>query len=218
MTTVMLFCIDEEAKAVSQINYPPHCLATLHTDLGVKFVRKVLSIKHPGSFPAPVFSLVLSNAQPTSEQEFKQDLGENETFETDFMGSSIKDCQNWALENQQAVNFLETDLIAVVDARSAKDETILLTHYTRDSGIDEPEYEDDEFGVLPHEQAIWYDYRIDHGQEMEATLCLTTHSPYETFYPTYFGRKEALTNENGVFDVARAARFMAGEDPDAQEI
>lgn len=122
-----------------------------------------------------------------------------------------KTCQSWALENQEAVNFLDPDLIAFVDARSVKDQTFLLTHYARALTTDEPIYEDDEFGVPPREQAIWYDYRIDYRQAIEAITSLTMHEPYKTFYPTYFGRKETLTDQNGIFDVARAALTWWGK-------
>ncbi|KAF2674986.1 hypothetical protein BT63DRAFT_420229 [Microthyrium microscopicum] len=95
MTSLMLFCIDEEAKA---------------------FVPTVLTTKISVKSPAPIYSLVQSNARPTHKEEFKQETDPIEPFETDFMGSSVQDCRDWTLENQKAVNFLMTDLIAIVDA------------------------------------------------------------------------------------------------------
>jgi hypothetical protein len=145
-------------------------------------------------------------------------LGENESFTTDFTGASIQDCQKWVLENSEAVNFLETNLAAFIDARSVKDGTILLTYWVPQWATkDEVPYEDEKFGILPSKGDIWYDYRIDYRQAGEALVCFIMKKPYETFYPAFFGRKDALTDENGVFDVARAVHKMVEEDPYSEE-
>jgi hypothetical protein len=138
------------------------------------------------------------------------ELKDDETFETDFIGASAQDCQQWALEKQVQANFIDYDLIAIADARSAGDDTLLLQYYSRE--LEEP-LEFWEFGVLPREHTTWYDFRIDYRGAASAVLHLTNYGPMDTIYPTYFGRKEELTDERGVFNVAKALRFVRGEDP-----
>jgi hypothetical protein len=48
-------------------------------------------------------------------------LRDDETFDTDFIGASEEECQQWVKENGARVNFITHDLIAIADARSAKD-------------------------------------------------------------------------------------------------
>lgn len=36
-----------------------------------------------------------------------------------------------------------------------------------------------------------------------------------TYLPTYYGHKEELTDENGIFDVEKAGRLVGGEEVDA---
>jgi len=47
-----------------------------------------------------IFYLVELRTCPTSREGFKEQLAENEAFETEFIGASPQDCQKWALEKQ----------------------------------------------------------------------------------------------------------------------
>src|SRR5205814_9191488 len=91
----------------------------------------------------PLFHLVESRVCPTSSEGFKTGLGDNETFETDFIGASEEDCQQWVQENAPQVKFIVPDLIAIADARSAKDGTILIQVYQHEAPPDEEELEGD---------------------------------------------------------------------------
>lgn len=144
------------------------------------------------------------------------ELKHDETFETDFIGASEQDCQKWALEKQFQVNFIEQEIIAIADARSARDDTLLMQFYARELGHPEGPLEFPEFGVLPREHNTWYDFRIDYKGAAWVHAHLN-FGPIDTVYPTYFGRKEELTDERGVFNVAKAKRLVRGEDPDTPQ-
>ncbi|RAO73002.1 uncharacterized protein BHQ10_009014 [Talaromyces amestolkiae] len=150
------------------------------------------------------FYLVGSNALPSDRSDFRNSLQEGETFETDFIGASLEDCQAWAQEAQRQVRFIEYDLIAIMDARSAQDKTVLMSHYVPpDPGtpIRFPP-----FGVLPRERDTWYNYRVEFSYAPFLQVAFY-FSPKELFYPAYFGRKEDFTDERGVFNVAEAELF-----------
>jgi hypothetical protein len=140
------------------------------------------------------------------------ELKDDETFETDFIGASEQDCQKWALEKQFQVNFIEQDIIAIADARSARDDTFSIQYYAHP----EPALEFGGFGVLPRERNTWYDFRIDYKGAAWVYIDLT-NGPIDSVYPAYFGRKEELTDERGVFNAAKAGRLVGGEDPDTPQ-
>ncbi|KAF4631517.1 hypothetical protein G7Y89_g6618 [Cudoniella acicularis] len=183
MTHILLFCIAEEAKP---------------------FVHKVLDVKLEG---CGIFYLVETHTCPSRSKEFKQELEDDETFETEFIGASEQDCQKWALEKQYQVNFIEQNIIAIADARSARDSTISIQSYNDGTPLEFGRY-----GVLPREHDTWYDFRIDHKKATEVFISLQ-EGDQEIVYPVYFGHKEELTDEHGVFDVDKAERFVEGEDP-----
>jgi hypothetical protein len=68
------------------------------------------------------------------------------------------------------------------------------------------------FGILPPKRDAWYDYRIRYNEfdDIHAALCYLAP---DLRYPVYFGRKEELTDEHGVFDIVRAGRIAGGKEP-----
>ncbi|KAL9623210.1 MAG: hypothetical protein Q9160_002525 [Pyrenula sp. 1 TL-2023] len=178
MTRTLLFCVAEEAKGATGI-------------------------------PSRIFWLVESRAGPSNnDHPFKLELKENEAFETDFIGASQQDCQQWAIEQQNRYKFIEQNIIGIVDARSAKDGTILMSHFFEK--IDPP-FEFEGYGPLPEENDIWYDYRIPRERAADVNSALMFVAP-DCTWPAYFGLKEQLTDEHGVFDVARAERLAIREE------
>jgi len=167
---------------------------------------------------APLFYLVESRVCPTSSEGFKKGLGDDETFETDFIGASEEDCQQWVLENAPQVNFIVPDLIAIADARSAKDGTILIQAYQTVLPLDEEEFEGDVplCAKLPPRDKYntWWSYRVDFKDAPDALLDLGEFGIPEDAVP-YYGYKNRLTDERGVFNVAKAKRITLGEDPEA---
>jgi hypothetical protein len=130
------------------------------------------------------------------------------------LGHPAEDCQAWALEHQYQANFTDQDIIAIADARSAKDETLLIQVYKRMlfvNGVADP-LTFPGWGVLPKEHEVWYDFRIDYKYAGSATAQLQGFGPLHTIYATWFGRKEELTNELGIFDAAKAHRLVRGDD------
>ncbi|CAJ2507897.1 Uu.00g090830.m01.CDS01 [Anthostomella pinea] len=197
MAAPLLFCTAEEAKP---------------------FVHKVMAVKLQGTDES-LFNLVESRAGPRRDAEaqsqrqsqrcFKRALGQDEAFGAEFIGAPEHECQAWALEMQARHNFIEQDLIGIADARSARDGTLLIQFYGRAPGL---ECGDDK-GVFPRETETntWHGFRIDY-REAERVSASLQFGASEVVYPVYFGRKEELTDERGVFDVARAERICGGEE------
>jgi hypothetical protein len=154
---------------------------------------------------------------PATRQGFKKELKEDESFESEFIGATVQECRDWLLGHQYQHNFVEQDLIAIVDARSATDGTILMSAYVRD--LEGVILEFGEYGVLPRERDTWYDYRIAHEGADDLWSNLYFNSPGNV-YPVYFDQKEALTDEHGVFDYVEANRLLDSggcSDPPMQE-
>ena len=145
-------------------------------------------------------------------------MGDNETFETDFIGASAEDCQQWAQANAPQVKFMAPDLITIADARSAQDGTILIQVYQAEV----PPYEDEREEDLPltaklpprDKSNTWWSYRVDFQDAPCALLDLGEFGIPEAAVP-YYGYKDRLTDERGVFNVAKAKRITLGEDPEA---
>ncbi|KAI0183360.1 hypothetical protein EV127DRAFT_447384 [Xylaria flabelliformis] len=185
MAAPLLFCTAEEAKRI---------------------VYKIMNVKLQGSDES-LFNLVESRDGPRNNASpFKRALGENEPFDAGFIGASERDCQAWALDMQARYNFIEQDLIGILDKRSASDETLLIQFYSRAPGV---EIADE--GVFPKETDKWHDFRIDY-RDAEALTSSLQFGASDVVYPVYFGRKEELTNERGIFDVSRAEKICIGEE------
>ena len=145
-----------------------------------------------------MFRLVGSSKSPSDDQEFKQALADNENFATDFIGASEQECRQWALENQFQSNQIDRDFFAIADKQSTSDDTLSLQYYNRGSG-----FEFGRFGILPQKQNEWYNFRVTYSGALEVYNALLFTEP-DVSYPSYFGRKEELTDENGIFNVAKA--------------
>jgi hypothetical protein len=156
-----------------------------------------------------MFYLVESRTCPDTREGFKEELQDGETFETDFIGDSVQDCQNWALQNQFQHSFIEQDFIAIADARSATDNTLVVQYYGRELDPEEP-VEFEGFGVLPHEPNTWVEWRIEPEGAGQVWTSLF-FGALEMSYPVYLGRREELTDANGVFNVVKAQRLVRGE-------
>ncbi|QIX02299.1 hypothetical protein AMS68_007816 [Peltaster fructicola] len=192
MAGCMLFCVSEEAKSAT---------------------RQALNIKHE-KYDVGHFFLVESRGGPTRSERFRMALEENDSFDTDFIGATPEDCQAWALERQRHDNKVDQDLIAIVDARSAKDGTLLVQkYYTLPEDCDALTFGG--YGALPPERNVWYDFRVDHRYAGKVIAALTEVSP-EVAYPIYYGNKDRFTNSDGVFDVQEADRFCRAEDADVK--
>lgn len=103
------------------------------------------------------------------------------------------------LEKQDEAMFIEPNIIAIADARTARDGTILMQWY---SGP---------YAEPPPKSNTWYDFRVDPEGAAKVIASLNFGDP-DVIYPTYFGRTEELTDEDGVFNVAKAERMLPGGD------
>ncbi|KAF2421084.1 hypothetical protein EJ08DRAFT_727705 [Tothia fuscella] len=136
----------------------------------------------------------------------------DETLDADWIGATEQDCQKWTLENQSKVNFIEQDIIAIANTRSAEDERLSIQYYGRQIDDLVP-LEFPGFGLLPQEYNVWYDFRVDSRGASEI-LARLGYVALDVSFPRYFGREEELTDERGIFDVAKAVRSMLKEGPD----
>jgi len=200
MTLNLLFCVAKEAKSL---------------------VPQVLALRNPEYDDVPMFYLVESRVCPTSREGFKETLQDGEVFETDFIGASEEDCQRWERENTPQVNFIAKGLIAIIDARSVKDGTILIQSYQEESlHSEEDETKLDigfpAFGILPPRDKAntWWSYRVKFEDAFAVLLDLGEFGILEAELP-YYGYKDRLTDEHGVFNVAKAQRITFGEEPEA---
>ena len=155
------------------------------------------------------FSLVESHVCPSDQQGFRSKLKDGEIFETDWINATEQDCQNWALEKSFQVNFIVQNIIIIADARSSRDDTLLVQYYNEKL---DPPLEFPKFGVLPQKQNTWYDFRVDYKLADTVDTDLN-FGPIDFIYSAYFGCKEALTDERGVFNVADVERLVHEKDP-----
>ncbi|KAI8627084.1 hypothetical protein F5Y19DRAFT_444309 [Xylariaceae sp. FL1651] len=151
------------------------------------------------------FNLVEARTDPEDADHFKRALEKDESFGTEFINATEKDCQAWAMEMQGRHNFIGQDLIAIADARSASDDTLLLQVYGR-----KPDAED-EREPWPQENDSWHNFRVDY-REAYKVIASFDEGAYDEIYPVYFGHKQDLTDKRGVFDVTRAERMCSGEE------
>ncbi|KAI4861813.1 hypothetical protein F4820DRAFT_464390 [Hypoxylon rubiginosum] len=148
------------------------------------------------------FALVESRDGPEEDGHFKYMLEEGTTFKTDFIGTSEEGCRTWAREQMQRVNTIDTELISIADRRTMIDHTILLQFFNDDWN----DLEFDGYGQLPAEKKKkkkWYSFRIKYKDSFNVYAALT-QGVFDLVYPTYFGRKDELTDNEGIFNVDKA--------------
>jgi hypothetical protein len=140
---------------------------------------------------------------------------ENEDFESEFIGASVQQCQTWLLAHQAPkTNWITDHILLIADARSARDDTLLATRNSIECmpfafcvGDGEVEI------TLPQKPRTWYDFRIHYTQAADFYTDFDYGQP-EDVYPTYFLRREELTDDEGVFHVEKAAKWINHENGD----
>lgn len=143
---------------------------------------------------------------------FRFELKNTEAFQTDFFGASEEDCQSWALQQMERFNFIEQDIIAILDKHSVTDGSLLIKYYRRSPGFQLPGFD----ALLPPEKGRWYTFRVLYPQSSRVHADLI-HTAPDVTYPFYFGRKDELTDKNGIFDVDKAVKLSIGEEVDITE-
>lgn len=159
------------------------------------------------------YYLVESRVCPDTSEGFKSGLQDGEPFESDFIIASKEECQNWALDkwsHTAKYNFIEHGIIAIADARSAQDGTLLMSfHYDCPPDLF-PEYEENDRPLPPNNQT-WYDFWVHHTNALNFQGSLLFTEP-DVAYPLYFGFPEKFTNEAGVFEVWKMDKYLADEE------
>jgi hypothetical protein len=194
MTRTLFFCISEEAKT---------------------FVAKALREFSPEPQDSPCcYYLVESRVCPDSPEHFKSGLQDGEPFESDFINASKEECQNWALDKWRQpakYNFIEQEIIAIADTRTAQDGTLLMSHYFDCPPDVFPVEVDEHGGPLPPKNQTWYDFRVHHTDSQQFQGSLLFAEP-DVACPLFFGYPEKFTNEAGVFEMKKVGKFLADEE------
>lgn len=164
------------------------------------------------------FALVQSRQPPVKAEAFKEKLGTEEVFDTDFVGASVEECRTWARRYQdQFGSAIERDLFFIMDERSAKDQTLSLQYYNRGEGIPNryeglhpeeggPPYREDE--LLPQKAGTWYTFRIRPKDFNQATADLLMLTASDAGLEYWFARAAGFTTEDGIFDVDAKRRAL----------
>lgn len=148
-----------------------------------------------------MFSIVETYQHQKDHHAFKQKLADADKFENAFAGASEQDCQTWAREEISHNKSIMSNVIVVIDQRSATDETVSVQMYSEGPGLNMPG-----FGRLPKERNKWYCFRVPY-QEAATIHTDLNFGPVEA-YPVYYGCKDELTDEQGVFHVDKAVKLL----------
>ncbi|KAF2647023.1 hypothetical protein K491DRAFT_644500 [Lophiostoma macrostomum CBS 122681] len=189
MPLIMLFCVSEEAK---------------------DFVRTALNYDFNESpFPnaSEFYHLAESRVCPQTSDDFKHALNDDEDFTSDFFGASKQDCQDWLLANQLQVDFIERDILVIADARSARDNTVLITQYFEPGSC----LPFEGIGMVPAKDDTWYDFRVDY-KVVDQVHAHLFYGVWETVFPTYYLRRNEVSDENGVLDMQKVTTLVNGEE------
>ncbi|KAH7350240.1 hypothetical protein BKA66DRAFT_613930 [Pyrenochaeta sp. MPI-SDFR-AT-0127] len=138
---------------------------------------------------------------PKTPQSFKKKLEDEDTIESDFIGASEEDCQEWLLNEQDQVNFMEFDILFIADARSANEDTLLAKVYKRQQIV---------YGhgkKLPPRPYSWYEFNINF-KEAWMLHSDVNFGPASAVDPVYYERKIEAVDENGLFSVVEADRLI----------
>lgn len=134
----------------------------------------------------------------------RMELQEEESFETDFLGASVEECGDFLRINRHSYKWWTSGLLFVVDERSAQDHTVVLAKYAHsDTAIDGGCY-----GQLPPEENRWYTWRL-RVPHLQSAIEVLGFGNLHTAWSVYFGNRDYLTDQDGIFDGAEAEHAIA---------
>lgn len=168
-----------------------------------------------------MFWLVRSRHLETTadnKAQMEHGIDGDSVFDTDFIGATVKECQDWSLEHAKGYSNIVSSIVAIADTRSAKDGTLLFCKYHVSSRGGQLVF--GRFGPLPPEDDMWYEWRIkpDINDNADCMLCdLSEDGDPASTYPVYYGSQAKFTDKDGLFDVTEARRFIMSEDADVLE-
>lgn len=157
--------------------------------------------------PERTYWIVESSNGPSKDHHCRRTATEDDPIKSDFIGASVRDCQQWALEKQYQDKAVNQNIFVIADERTCDDDTVLVEVYHENHW---------DFGgseKLPRETHKWYEFRVHYQEVFTVQVALKSDLPPDISYPIYHGRKEELTNEHGVFDVSQAEQLLKGGHP-----
>lgn len=149
-----------------------------------------------------MYWLVESSVGPSKDNHCRRTATEDNPIQSDFIGTSVQVCQQWVLEKQYQDNAVEKDIFVIADERTCRDDTVLVEVYNQHNW---------DFGgpeKLPQELNKWYEFRVHYDEVFSVQIALNSDLPPDISYPTYYGRKEELTDEYGIFNVSGAEKLL----------
>ena len=164
-------------------------------------------MNHDFGVPGPYF-LVETKDCPAEMSAFKRKL-DSPDFKSEFIGASEQECKDWLLREEDR-DFIDGGIVYIADARSAKDETLLASRYSREPIVFGDE-DEDSAKKLPPQAHTWYDFRVRYKDAMQI-LDHLKYGPPDAAYPVYYERKDEIVDENGVVDAAKADRLVTGQE------
>ncbi|VUC26743.1 unnamed protein product [Clonostachys rosea] len=192
MSSILLFCTAQEAKSLAS-KISKHVETTEGYD--------------------DALAIVKSRGEVSADEKFETQPDANGSLETQWVGASVEEVRDWVLQNQEKLRdneIADANLIAILDYRSAKDETIRMDYYRdrpglpfRESGLHPeeggPPYTEVE--ILPPKSDVWYSFRIRYQHFHQLVADLTGVTSAEVVFPYYFGRKDEFLDDQGIFDL-----------------
>lgn len=139
---------------------------------------------------------------PTLREPFVDD---SEPLQAEF--ASHADCQRWMLQHGMHMRELDWRVLFIADKRSAEDGTLSFQFFPPS---EKPTNVWVNYGPLPPVTRTWYEWRIEHTDWEEAVGSMTFNPP-DMVDPVYYGMKDELTDERGVFNVTEAMDLQLDE-------
>ncbi|KAK7217275.1 hypothetical protein V2G26_005278 [Clonostachys chloroleuca] len=189
MSKILLFCTAQEAKPLA---------------------AKISKYLETTEGYDNALAIVKSRNEVSADEKFETQPDANGSFETQWIGASVEDVRAWMLHHQEELcesEAVNANLIAILDDRSASDETIQMEYYRdrpglpfRESGLHPeeggPPYTEDE--ILPRKSEAWYSFRIRYQHFHQLVADLTGVTSAEAVFPYYFGRKDEFITYRGI--------------------
>ncbi|KAK8085392.1 hypothetical protein PG997_006663 [Apiospora hydei] len=136
---------------------------------------------------------------PAEGEQFREHLAPGEDFANDFLGASIEECGAFELEQQEGNDMMDEDKIVLLDARSARDKTVVFCYYVPARHA----------YLLPKDEKgdTWYAFRVHYTKVFNLASFFPPCGDADENWGVIIHRKEELTGQDGIFDLDRATEL-----------
>ncbi|KAK7931216.1 hypothetical protein PG985_001928 [Apiospora marii] len=177
-------------------------LTLLHSRRGQawrQLVPELMNVDEKEDYWQPYYLAETRQGPSEGGQPFREHLAAGEPFANDFLGASVEECGAFELAQQDKDDLTEDCRMVLLDARSARDKTVLVCYYVR------PVYA---FMMRRDQKGeAWYTFRVPYTRVAKLCSYFPPVGDADETWGAIFHRKEELTDEQGVFDVERASEL-----------